>query len=141
MSYPDSIGLHLLCDYYDCDLSQFCPDISAEKHEMVEILTLVSEKGLTALGNSSHFFGPGALSVCINLSESHLNFHTWPELGYVSLDIFCCSKRSDLKLFLEELASMLGQKFFKAGSLDIRVVSRGQRVPAVSGANSVPIAI
>ena len=29
----------------------------------------------------------------IILSESHLSAHTWPELGYVHLDVVTCVKR------------------------------------------------
>ena len=47
---------------------------------------------LTRVSDHTHYFGPGVSSVII-LSESHLSAHTWPELGYVHLDVVTCVKR------------------------------------------------
>ena len=52
----------------------------------------VSDLRLTRVSDHTHYFGPGVSSVII-LSESHLSAHTWPELGYVHLDIVTCVKR------------------------------------------------
>jgi len=51
----------------------------------------VKELCLTRVSDHTHYFGPGVSSVII-LSESHLSAHTWPELGYVHLDIVTCVK-------------------------------------------------
>ena len=47
---------------------------------------------LTQVSSHSHFFGPGVSTVII-LSESHLSVHTWPELGYMHVDIVTCVKQ------------------------------------------------
>ena len=52
----------------------------------------VSDLQLTRVSDHTHYFGPGVSSVII-LSESHLSAHTWPELGYVHLDVVTCVKR------------------------------------------------
>jgi S-adenosylmethionine decarboxylase len=52
----------------------------------------VSDLSLTRVSDHTHYFGPGVSSVII-LSESHLSAHTWPELGYVHLDVVTCVKR------------------------------------------------
>ncbi|HMO18661.1 MAG TPA: S-adenosylmethionine decarboxylase [Oligoflexia bacterium] len=122
--YP--IGLHFLCEYYDCDLSRFCPAESNVKAELSRIVDILSSRGLSPLGTSDHFFGPSAVSACINLSESHLNFHTWPEFGYVALDVFCCSPRSDLEEILHELISEIGEKVFSAGNQVLNIFRRGE---------------
>jgi S-adenosylmethionine decarboxylase len=49
----------------------------------------VEELRLTRVSDHTHYFGPGVSSVII-LSESHLSAHTWPEIGYVHLDIVPC---------------------------------------------------
>lgn len=49
----------------------------------------VEELRLTRVSDHTHYFGPGVSSVII-LSESHLSAHTWPEIGYVHLDIVTC---------------------------------------------------
>lgn len=52
----------------------------------------VKRMDLTHVSDHTHFFGPGVSSVII-LSESHLSAHTWPELGYVHLDVVTCVKK------------------------------------------------
>ena len=52
----------------------------------------VEALGLTHVSDHSHYFGPGVSTVII-LSESHLSAHTWPELGYIHLDLVTCAKQ------------------------------------------------
>ena len=37
-----------------------------------------------------HHFNPQGVSGVVVLAESHISIHTWPETGYVALDIFMC---------------------------------------------------
>lgn len=60
--------------------------------------SVVDDLHLTRVSDHSHYFGPGVSSVII-LSESHLSAHTWPELGYLHVDVVTCVK----KLTLENL--------------------------------------
>jgi len=52
----------------------------------------VKKLNLTQVSSHSHYFGPGVSTVII-LSESHLSVHTWPELGYMHVDIVTCVKQ------------------------------------------------
>lgn len=47
---------------------------------------------LTQVSSHSHYFGPGVSTVII-LSESHLSAHSWPEMGYLHLDIVTCVQK------------------------------------------------
>lgn len=67
---------------------------------------VVSGLKLTAVSSHSHFFGPGVSTVVI-LSESHLSAHTWPELGYLHIDLITCGRR----LTQEELESQFSAIF------------------------------
>lgn len=60
----------------------------------VETLILEAVEGLklTPVSSHTHFFGPGVSTVVI-LSESHLSAHTWPELGYLHIDLVTCGKQ------------------------------------------------
>jgi S-adenosylmethionine decarboxylase len=66
----------------------------------------VAELELTRVSTHSHYFGPGVSTVII-LSESHLSAHTWPELGYLHVDIVTCVR----KLTEEKLRTVLGRAF------------------------------
>lgn len=39
-----------------------------------------------------HDFNPQGTSIVFVLKESHLAIHTWPEKGYIHLDLVTCSK-------------------------------------------------
>lgn len=52
---------------------------------------LIGQLSLTKVSEHAHYFDPG-VSVVLILSESHLSVHTWPELGYVHVDIVTCAE-------------------------------------------------
>ena len=70
----------------------------------------VKQMELTAVSDHTHYFGPGVSSVII-LSESHLSAHTWPELGYVHVDVVTCVK----KLTRESLEASMKDAFAPVG--------------------------
>ena len=53
---------------------------------------VVDALGLTRVSEHSHYFQPGVSTVII-LSESHLSAHTWPEFGYMHVDIVTCVRK------------------------------------------------
>ena len=85
-------GIHLIADLYGCDLQQFCAreeDLAELKREVSDVLNAGS---LKELGSYYHYFGPHAVTATVCLAESHLNFHSWPEDAYVSVDLFACAQ-------------------------------------------------
>lgn len=66
---------------------------------------------LTVVAVHGHFFGPG-LTVLVILAESHLAFHTWPELNYVHLDIVCCGKELRKKQLQETIYTLLKTDYY-----------------------------
>ena len=51
---------------------------------------------LTVLDEVYHEFPVQGLSGLLLISESHLSYHTWPEHGYASVDLFTCGPPSPL---------------------------------------------
>lgn len=51
---------------------------------------------LTVINHQIHQFKPHGLSLFLILSESHFVIHTWPEFGYMHVDILSCSKNAKL---------------------------------------------
>ena len=81
------IGTHLLIDLYgiasdrlnDCRLLELCLSEAA------------SACALTPLGPPHmHAFEGGGVTGVIMLSESHIALHTYPEFGFVAIDVFSC---------------------------------------------------
>jgi S-adenosylmethionine decarboxylase len=58
---------------------------------------LIAELQLTPVGDPAwHVFATtGGVTGFVMLAESHLACHTFPELGTICLNVFCCRSRGD----------------------------------------------
>ena len=109
-------GTHLLADLYEV------PDAILRDADglAAAIADACRACGFTLLMAPRTFGFPGGGStgfVC--LSESHAAWHTWPERGYVALDVFTCGPVSP-EAVLEHLAPRL-----RPGRVEVRLVDRG----------------
>ena len=78
-------GLHLLVDFFNAENLQDEALIEKAMREAAQTC------GATVLSLHLHSFGEGAgITGVAILSESHISIHTWPETGYIALDIFMC---------------------------------------------------
>ena len=59
---------------------------------------------MNVLNKKIHKFEPQGLTGFYLLSESHLSFHTWPENGTISIDLYTCG---DFKLAKDAINSIL----------------------------------
>lgn len=83
-------GLHLIGDLYGC----LCDSRLMLDAAYLEAFckARVAAAGLTSVGSLFHSFGEGGgVTGVVVLAESHLSIHTWPELGYVTLDVYVCN--------------------------------------------------
>jgi spermidine synthase len=56
-----------------------------------------------------HFSADSAFTSMFLLSESHISFHSWPERGYIAVDVFTCGN-CDAKALLLDIAAVLKPK-------------------------------
>lgn len=57
---------------------------------------LVAEAGLNAINDLFHRFGQNeGVTGMVVLAESHMSLHTWPEEGYVTIDVYVCNHSAD----------------------------------------------
>ena len=61
------------------------------------------ELKLTILNTFIHRFEPHGLSLVLVISQSHLAIHTWPEFGYMHVDLVTCSENANLDSFQQVL--------------------------------------
>ncbi|MCL2876388.1 MAG: adenosylmethionine decarboxylase [Betaproteobacteria bacterium] len=55
-------------------------------------LKLIEDAGLTPIAHVFHSFGDGGgVTGMVVLAESHLSLHTWPEEGFVTVDVYVCN--------------------------------------------------
>ena len=55
----------------------------------------VDESGLTIVGDRFFQFEPHGVTGTVLLAESHLAIHTWPEAGFVTVDVYVCNYTTD----------------------------------------------
>jgi S-adenosylmethionine decarboxylase len=83
---PRPDGYHLMLEFFGCDFGEI--DSLSFLRQVIE--TAVHKAGLTNLGSHFHQFHPHGVTGFTLLSQSHISFHTWPEYGYLVLDVFTC---------------------------------------------------
>ena len=106
----NALGRQLLLELKECD-KEVINDLSFLKGVM---LKAADEAGATVLGESFHQFNPHGVSGVVVIAESHLFIHTWPEYGYVGIDIFTCGDSVQPEKAAEILVRKLGAKNYSA---------------------------
>ncbi|WP_423457640.1 adenosylmethionine decarboxylase [Ottowia sp. VDI28] len=106
-------GLHLIGDLHHCVCDARLMTDAAYLEDFCR--QSVASAGLTTVGSLFHSFGDGAgVTGVVVLAESHLSLHTWPEDGYVTLDVYVCSYTSDNSTQAESLFARVMQAFAPA---------------------------
>ncbi|RMD59989.1 adenosylmethionine decarboxylase [Candidatus Parcubacteria bacterium] len=90
-TYAAAGGLHILAKLYSRDLACLRDMPRAKK----EISAAVAGAGLQELGSYYHAFPEGGFTGVVCLAESHIALHTWPEHGYLTMDIYVCNYTKD----------------------------------------------
>ena len=67
----------------------------------------------------------GGLSGFVIVAESHISFHTFPNRGFVSIDVYTCQDDLDTDALLAGF-----KETFEFVDQDVHLVKRGERYPA-----------
>lgn len=67
-----------------------------------------------------HPFNPHGVSGVAMIAESHISVHTWPELGYVALDVFTCGSE-----VIPEAALEVFRRLFRPQRTSLIEIKRG----------------
>ena len=115
-----NLGIEIVGDLKGID-KVFLAKLNIEELK-TEISVLIKKYGFHELGDYYHSFEPGITGAVV-LAESHIAFHTWPEFGYVSLNVFTCNYSKDndenAKSLFDEIAHI-----FQATEIDKQIVIR-----------------
>jgi S-adenosylmethionine decarboxylase proenzyme len=82
-------GQHLLVDIKGIE-SDF---LDSEERLSKAMVDTVTAAGLTMLSYHCHSLVPKGVSCVGVLLESHISFHTWPDEGVITLDLFTCGSK------------------------------------------------
>jgi S-adenosylmethionine decarboxylase proenzyme len=99
-----ALGQHHLMELYACRLDLI------DDQEVVRRLMIEGARrsGATVVGEHFHKFAPQGVSGVVILAESHFAVHTWPENGFVAVDLFGCGDKLDVGACFDFLARELG---------------------------------
>jgi len=120
-------GVHLMIDGYGA--SRY---ILKDKEALLEMLAdipksmgmhTISEPLVVEVGPKNRK-DPGGLSGFVLIAESHISFHTFPERGFVTIDIYTCQDTIDSERLIEFFT-----KAFELKEVDFYIQKRGVKFP------------
>jgi S-adenosylmethionine decarboxylase len=103
------MGIHIVAELLGVD---------PEKISRVESIRnifdkVISKSNLKVISSNFYQFEPYGVSAVYLLRESHLSIHTWPEHGYIALDIFTCGPSENAFKAFELLVEEFKPKVIK----------------------------
>jgi len=108
-------GIHLLAEFW------YGKNIESAK-ELKRILIAAAKKAKSIpLKISTYKFSPQGMTGVVLFAESHIAFHSWPELNYLAIDIFTCGSKAVPRRALEHL-----KKELKPRKIEIKEIKRGE---------------
>ena len=112
----ETLGHHYIVEGSGCN-----SEVISRVEQVEQIMVRAAELAdVQVWAISFHRFSPDGVSGVVVISESHLSVHTWPELGYVALDIYTCGEQAK-----PEAAVQHALKAFGAANMHITEVTRG----------------
>ncbi|KAA3620398.1 MAG: adenosylmethionine decarboxylase [Calditrichaeota bacterium] len=109
------LGTHIIVDAWGC------PQNLLNDKETIAYITreAVRVSGATLINLCVHRFSPHGITATATLAESHLAIHTWPEHGYLGMDLFFCGAGAP------DWAAKYVILTSEASTIEIRELSRG----------------
>jgi S-adenosylmethionine decarboxylase len=99
------IGKHVIAEVYEVPEA-----LTTDAGELERLLVdAAGTAGATVLHSYFHSFTPkdghgvAGVTGVIALAESHISVHTWPEFGYMAIDVFMCGEADPVRV-LEALS-------------------------------------
>jgi S-adenosylmethionine decarboxylase len=86
-------GIHLLGEWYGCPADT--PEFTRAEALRALCVDAARRAGLTVVGDRFFQFEPQGVTGTVLLAESHLAIHTWPEAGFVTVDVYVCNYTTD----------------------------------------------
>lgn len=85
------VGSHCILELYDCPTNLLNNAVFIQE----SLREAASRAKSTLLQEVTHQFHPYGVTALALLAESHISIHTWPEDGYIAVDIFTCGQHTE----------------------------------------------
>ena len=102
----NALGRHLLLELKICN-EEVLNDLSFLRDCLNEAAV---QSGATVVGESFCHFSPQGVSGVVNIAESHISIHTWPEYKYAAVDVFTCGDDVDPEKAVRLITEKLGAR-------------------------------
>jgi len=102
----NALGRHLLLELKDCN-KEVLDDLDFLRDCLNEAAVRCRA---TVVGESFYHFSPYGVSGVVNIAESHISIHTWPEYGYAAVDVFTCGDEVEPEEAVKFIAERLEAK-------------------------------
>jgi S-adenosylmethionine decarboxylase len=99
-------GIHYIIDFNNLEFD-FLNNLDKLKLIMEKT---IKKSNVSIISKKFHKFKPQGLTGFYLLSESHLSFHTWPELGSISIDLYTCGDTDSADKAIDNLILNLESK-------------------------------
>jgi len=100
----NALARHLLLELKICN-EEVLDDLDFLKDCLNEAAI---QSGATVVGESFYRFSPCGVSGVVNIAESHISIHTWPEYKYAAVDVFTCGDDVDPEAAARLITEKLG---------------------------------
>ena len=100
-------GLHILGEITTNEVEKLKSLSQAKKC----IHSVIKRHNLHKLGSFYYKFSQGGFTGLISLVESHISIHTWPELNYLTLDVYLCNYSKDNSAVCKKVFEEISEYF------------------------------
>lgn len=108
------LGNHIIAEFLGCE------NMEDYEHLEIALCDAAYAANATVIKVMTHKFSPMGMTGIVLLAESHISIHTWPEFGYVAVDIYTCGEHVDVYAAIESLKG-----FFKPKKVRQIKIERG----------------
>lgn len=116
-------GIHLLGEWYGCPAHT--PEFTRAEALREVCLKAVEASGLTIVGEKFYQFEPHGVTGAVILAESHMAIHTWPESGFITVDVYVCNYTTDNTAKAQKLYDLLETALKPARAHSQKIVRGG----------------
>lgn len=117
-------GIHLLGEWYGCPPDT--PEFTCAAPLRDLCVSAARDAGLTVVGERFFQFEPQGVTGTVLLAESHIAIHTWPEAGFVTVDVYVCNYTTDNSAKAEQVFRAL-EKALRPARTRFQAIRRGGR--------------
>lgn len=124
----EQFGVHLMVDGYGAP-KELLKNKDTLKEMLVELpkvmgMHTISDPFVVEVGPLNRK-DPGGVSGFVLIAESHISFHTFPDRGFVTIDVYTCQNDLDTESFVA-----LFKKSFELKGAEVYVQKRGLHYPS-----------